>query len=197
MRKTIIYVLCLMLAFTAAACSGTSSVTTDGGEGSGYSRVTDVTGSGYEYTASVDQDSLSCSVEYESTGVDINEGEFVTDDDEEYFVLHMTFYNNFDLITYDSSVEDTRNQDALDRSYVIQAVQGDEVIYPRDEVEAETIEEDNAYEMIDAGSMINCDYWFPVDASQPVTIQILNIDGEDTVMAELTFPANQDDEAFF
>ena len=158
MRKTIIFVLCLMLAFTAAACSGTSSVTSDGGDESGYHRDTGVTGSGYEYTASVDQDSLTCSVEYEG-----------------------------------SSVDDPMNQDALDRSYVIQAVQGDEVIYPRGEIEAETVEEDNAYEMIDAGKMINCDYWFPVDASQPVTIQILNIDGEDTVMAELTFPVSQED----
>ncbi len=148
MRKTIIFVLCLMLALTAAACSATSSVSTDEGDGSGYSRVTGVTGSGYEYTASVDQD---------------------------------------------SSVDDPMNQDALDRSYVIQAVQGDEVIYPRGEIEAETVEEDKAYEMIDAGGMINCDYWFPVDASQPVTIQILNIDGEDTVMAELTFPVSQED----
>ena len=100
MRKTIIFVLCLVLAFTAAACSGTSSVTSDG---------------------------------------------------------------------------------------------GDEVIYPRGEIEAETVEEDNAYEMKDAGKMINCDYWFPVDASQPVTIQILNIDGEDTVMDELTFPVSRED----
>ena len=45
----------------------------------------------------------------------------------------------------------------------------------------------------DAGKSIECDYWFPVDASQPVTIQILNIDGEDTVMAELTFPVSEDD----
>ena len=183
MRKTIIYVLCLMLAFTAAACSGTSSVTSDGGDESGYHRDTGVTGSGYEYTASVDQDSLTCSVEYEGTGVDIDEGEFVVDDDEEFFVLHMTFSNDLNLITQDSSVDDPMNQDALDRSYVIQAVQGDEVIYPRGD----------AYEMIDAGSMINCDYWFPVDASQPVTIQILNIDGEDTVMAELTFPVSRED----
>ena len=193
MRKTIILLLCLILSFTAAACSGTSSVTSDEGNESGYSKVTGVTGSGYEYTASVDQDSLTCSVEYEGTSVDIDEGEFVEDDDEEFFVLHMTFSNDLTLITQDSSVDDPMNQDALDRSYVIQAVQGDEVIYPRGEVEAETVEEDNAYEMIDAGGMINCDYWFPVDASQPVTIQILNIDGEDTVMAELTFPANQDD----
>lgn len=189
MKKTIILLICLMLAFTAAACS----VTSDEEDGSGYSRVTGVTGSGYEYTASVDQDSLTCSVEYEGTNVDIDEGEFVVDDDEEFFILHMTFANDLSLITQDSSVDDPMNQDALDRSYVIQAVQGDKVIYPRGEIEAETVEEDNAYEMIDAGKMINCDYWFPVDASQPVTIQILNIDGEDTVMAELTFPVSQED----
>ena len=193
MKKTIILLICLLLAITAAACSGTSSVTSDEEDGSGYSRVTGVTGSGYEYTASVDQDSLTCSVEYEGTNVDIDECEFVVDDDEEFFILHMTFANDLSLITQDSSVDDPMNQDALDRSYVIQAVQGDKVIYPRGEIEAETVEEDNAYEMIDAGSMINCDYWFPVDASQPVTIQILNIDGEDTVMAELTFPVSQDD----
>ena len=193
MKKTIILLMCLLLAITAAACSATSSVTSDEGDGSGYSIVTSVTGSGYEYTASVDQDSFTCSVEYEGTSVDIDEGEFVVDDDEEFFVLHMTFSNDLSLITQDSSVDDPMNQDALDRSYVIQAVQGDEVIYPRGEIKAETFEEDNAYEMIDAGGMINCDYWFPVDASQPVTIQILNIDGEDTVMAELTFPMSQED----
>ena len=77
MKKTIILLICLLLAITAAACSATSSVTSDEGDGSGYSRVTGVTGSGYEYTASVDQDSLTCSVEYEGTSVDIDEGEFV------------------------------------------------------------------------------------------------------------------------
>ncbi|MBR3201630.1 MAG: hypothetical protein IKG17_09900 [Mogibacterium sp.] len=39
MRKAIIFVLCLLLAFTVAACSKTSSVTTDEEEGFGYSRV--------------------------------------------------------------------------------------------------------------------------------------------------------------
>ena len=39
MRKAIIFVLCLLLAFTVAACSETSSVTTDEEEGSGYSRI--------------------------------------------------------------------------------------------------------------------------------------------------------------
>ena len=122
MKKTIILLICLLLAITAAACSGTSSVTSDEEDGSGYSRVTGVTGSGYEYTASVDQDSLTCSVEYEGTNVDIDEGEFVVDDDEEFFILHMTFSNDLSLITQDSSVDDPMNQDALDRSYVIQAV---------------------------------------------------------------------------
>ena len=184
-----------MLAFAAASCSATSPATSDEGGDSGYYRETGVTGSGYEYTASADQDSLTCYVEYEGASIEVNEGEFVTDDDEdeEFFVLHMTFSNDLSLITQDSSVDDPMNQDAIDRSYVIQAVQGDEVIYPRGEIKAETFEEDNAYEMIDAGGMINCDYWFPVDASQPVTIQILNIDGEDTVMAELTFPVSQED----
>ena len=195
MRNTIIFVLCLLLVFTAAACSATSSVTTDGGEESGYSRVTDVTGSGYEYTASVDQDDLTCSVEYEGASIEVNEGEFVKDDDEdeEFFVLHMTYTNDLDLVTQDSDVDDPENQDALDRSFVIKAVQGENVIDPRDEIDAETIEEDNAYQMMDAGKSIEYDYWFPVDASQPVTIQILNIDGEDTVMAELTFPVSEDD----
>ena len=195
MKKTIILLICLLLAITAAACSATSSVTSDEGDGSGYSRVTGVTGSGYEYTASADQDSLTCYVEYEGASVEVNEGEFVTDDDEdeEFFVLHMTYTNDLDLVTQDSDVDDPENQDALDRSFVIKAVQGQNVIDPRDEIDAETIEEDNAYQMIDAGKSIECDYWFPVDASQPVTIQILNIDGEDTVMAELTFPVGEDD----
>lgn len=91
---------------------------------------------------------------------------------------------------YTASVD----QDALDRSFAIKAIQGENLIEPRDEIGAETIEEDNAYQMIDAGTSIECDYWFPVDASQPVTIQILNIDGEDTVMAELTFPVSEDDQ---
>ena len=184
-----------MLAFDAASCSATSPATSDEGSDSGYYRETGVTGSGYEYTASADQDSLTCYVEYEGASVEVNEGEFVTDDDEdeEFFVLHMTYTNDLDLVTQDSDVDDPENQDALDRSFAIKAIQGENVIDPRDEIDAETIEEDNAYQMIDAGKSIECDYWFPVDASQPVTIQILNIDGEDTVMAELTFPVSEDD----
>ena len=139
MKKTIILLLSLLLAFAAASCSATSPATSDEGNDSGYWQDTGVTGSGYEYTASVDQD-------------------------------------------------------ALDRSFAIKAIQGENLIEPRDEIDAETIEEDNAYQMIDAGTSIECDYWFPVDASQPVTIQILNIDGEDTVMAELTFPVSEDDQ---
>ncbi len=193
MRKTVTLVLSMILVFTASACSGTSSVTSDEGDGSGFSRVTGVTGSGHEYTASVDQDSHTCSVEYLGTRVDIEEGEFDVDDDEAYFVLDMDFYNDLDFATQESDPDDPENQDSLDRSYVIQAIQGEEVIYPRGEVEAETIEEDNAYELIDAGKSIECEYWFPVDASKPVTIQILNPDGEDTVMAELTFPVTEDD----
>ena len=193
MRKTVTLVLSMILVFTASACSGTSSVTSDEGDGSGFSRVTGVTGSGHEYTASVDQDSLTCSVEYLGTRIDIEEGEFDVDDDEAYFVLDMDFYNDLDFATQESDPDDPENQDSLDRSYVIQAIQGEEVIYPRGEVEAETIEEDNAYELIDAGKSIECEYWFPVDASKPVTIQILNPDGEDTVMAELTFPVTEDD----
>ena len=185
-----------MLAFAAASCSATSPATSDEGGDSGYYRETGVTGSGYEDTASADQDSLTCYVEYEGASIEVNEGEFVTDDDEdeEFFVLHMTYTNDLDLVTHDSDVDDPENQDALDRSFVIKAVQGENVIDPRDEIDAETIEEDNAYQMIDAGKSIECDYWFPVDASQPVTIQILNIDGEDTVMAELTFPVSEDDQ---
>ena len=71
MRKTVTLVLSMILVFTASACSGTSSVTSDEGDGSGFSRVTGVTGSGHEYTASVDQDSHTCSVEYLGTRVDI------------------------------------------------------------------------------------------------------------------------------
>lgn len=66
------------------------------------------------------------------------------------------------------------------------------MIEPRDEVDADTFEEQNVYELIDAGDSIECEYWFPVDPSQPVTIQILNPDGEDTVMAELTFPVAEE-----
>ena len=50
-----------------------------------------------------------------------------------------------------------------------------------------SFEDDNTYELIDAGSSIECEYWFPVNAYKPVKIQILNPDGEDTVMAELEY----------
>ena len=116
MRKTIVLLLSLMLAFAAASCSATAPSASDEADDSGYHRDTGVTGSGYEYTASVDQDNLTCFVEYEGASVEINEGEFVKDDDEEFFVLHMTFTNDLDLVTHDSDVDDPENQDALYRS---------------------------------------------------------------------------------
>ena len=47
---------------------------------------------------------------------------------------------------------------------------------------------------IDAGSSIECEFWFPVESSDPVTIQVLNPDGEDTVMAEVTFTPEEDED---
>lgn len=173
-KLTKIYItllLCLVLLGLSTACSDTAS---------------DGSGADEEYTAYVDQDAHSCSVEYLGTQVDIDEAE-LNDEDGDFLVLHMTFWNELDLVTHDSDVDDLENQDSMDRSFVIRAVQGDQVIEPRDETETETFEEDNVYEMIDAGSSVECEYWFPVDPQEPVTIQIMTPDGNDTVMAELEY----------
>lgn len=184
--SVVLSLILLLMCFTAA-CSGGFEEYSD----TGSDESATVTGSGEEYHAVVDQDGLTCSVEYEGTSLEVDEGEFVSEDGD-FFVLRMTFSNDLDLITHDSNVDDLENKDAMYRSYVVRAVQGDKVIDPRGEEETENFEEDNVYESIDAGSMIECEYWFPVDTEQPVTIQILNPDGEDTVMAELTFPADME-----
>ncbi|MBO5514397.1 MAG: hypothetical protein J5961_07420 [Mogibacterium sp.] len=189
MRKAIVFLMSLLMMCFMASCS-----MSDYAVGGGADENATVTGSGEEYLATVDDEALSCHVEYLGTSLDVNEGEFVQEDEDEgeFFVLRMTFWNELSLMTHDSDVDDIENKDSMERSYVIRAIQGDEVIEPRDEVDAETFEEQNVYELIDAGDSIECEYWFPVDASQPVTIQILNPDGEDTVMAELTFPVAEE-----
>ena len=189
MRKNIVLLMSLIMACFMASCS-----MSDYAVGGGTDENATVTGSVEEYLATVDDEALSCHVEYLGTSLDVNEGEFVQEDEDEgeFFVLRMTFWNELDLITHDSDVDDIENKDSMERSFVIQAIQGDEVIEPRDEVDADTFEEQNVYELIDAGDSIECEYWFPVDPSQPVTIQILNPDGEDTVMAELTFPVAEE-----
>ena len=183
LKKTIVFLLCFTMMFLAAACGST---TADGPEDY-YQEDAAVTGSGYEYTASVDQDAHSCSVEYKGARVEVDEALIGEGDEGDYLVLRMSYWNELDLVSHDSDTDDPENQDSLDRSFVIRAVQGDQEIEARGEEETDTFEEDNAYELIDAGSSIECEYWFPVDTSEAVTIQILNPDGEDTVMAELTF----------
>ena len=74
-----------------------------------------------------------------------------------------------------------------DDAFVIQAVQDGEVIEHRSEPEAETIEEENCWELIDSGEWRECEMYFPIDIQKDVTVQVLNPDGEDTVMAELAY----------
>jgi len=190
MKRAVTLIVCFMLMCLTAGCSGGPDIAKDSSSGSSDATVT---GSGYEYTAYVDQDAPSFTVEYLGSTVESDEGEFINDDfDGEFFVLKMTYTNDLDLVTHDSDVDDIENKDCLDSSFVIRAVQDDNIIDPRDETETETIEEDNVYSYIDAGSMLECEYWFPVDTSEPVTIQVLNPDGEDTVMAKVTFSPGED-----
>ena len=50
--------------------------------------------------------------------------------------------------------------------------------------------------MIDSGKSLECEMYFPVEPNSPVTIQVLNPDGEDTVMAELTYTPEEIEEVF-
>ena len=50
-----------------------------------------------------------------------------------------------------------------------------------------TFEEENVYEVIDAGSSIECEYWIPIDPDKPVTVQVMTPDDKDTVMGELEY----------
>ena len=150
------------------------------------------TASGNEYRADVYEDSAS--VEYLSAALDIEGAEFITDDfdDQTYLVLHMLFRNESTLYRSEGD-EDTRfYYDSLEKAFVILAEQDGETIEPRDETEAESFEEENSFKEIDSGQSLYCDLYFPVEPDKPVTVQVLNPDGEDTVMAELTFTPEED-----
>ena len=46
---------------------------------------------------------------------------------------------------------------------------------------------ENCWELIDSGEWRECEMYFPIDIQKDVTVQVLNPDGEDTVMAELAY----------
>ena len=180
-RKTRIALVSLLVvsSMTLMGCeSDLSTGDSGGGEGT-------YTASGYEYRADVHEDYAS--VEYLDATVDINEMKFVRDDfdDQVYLVLEMRFYN--DSSRYRSEGEEDTNfyMDRLYKAFVIQAVQDGSVIECRPETEAQSIEEANCYREIDSGRNLDCEMYFPVEPDSPVTVQVLNPDGEDTVMAEL------------
>ena len=156
-----------------------------------------VTGTGNEYHALV-ADDKTASIEYLGARLDINEWEWIKDDFEDttWFCLKMSFYNEFSTVHEDDFSKE-RLRDSLDASFYVQALQGGEVVLPRDGTEAETNEEENVYERIDEGRSIECEYWFPVDPDKEVTIQVLNIDGQDTVMAEIVYEAGADEDDAF
>lgn len=146
-----------------------------------------ITPSGNEYFAEVGEDSAH--IRYLSAELDIDEAEFVTDDfdDQTYLVLHMLFRNDSTLYRSEGDENTRFYYDSLDRAFVILAVQDGEAIDPRGEAETESFEEENSYKEIDSGQSLYCDLYFPVEPGRPVTVQVLNPDGEDTVMAEMTF----------
>ena len=204
------YCLLCVLFISIALCTACSSKKKPTGENAGSegamvsqgdrpadSEGTTVTGTGNEYFARV-ADDKTASIEYLGARMDINEWEWVKDDFEDttWFCLKMSFYNEFSTVHEDDFSEE-RLRDSLDASFYVQALQDGEVVMPRDGSEAETNEEENVYERIDEGRSIECEYWFPVDADKDVTIQVLNIDGQDTVMAEIQYkPAADEDDAF-
>ncbi len=57
----------------------------------------------------------------------------------------------------------------------------------RSEAAAVSTEEANCWKLIDSGQSLRCEMYFPVEPDEPVTVQVLNPDGEDTVMAEVTY----------
>ena len=189
MKKYLCLMLSVMLmALSFAGCGDMSESSEDTPD---YAKQT---GSGESYVATVGDDDAT--IEYLGATLDINEGEF--DDEEDldgsrYFCLKMTFTNDMSYVSEDDDGDEDIYKDSLDNAFVVQAVQDDEVIEPRGPGETETIEEDNVYERIDQASSVECEYYFPVDPEKPVTIHVLNPDGEDTVMAELTFQPEEDD----
>lgn len=181
----------MLICVFAAGCGGVDM----SGSGDDIPDYAQTTGSGEPYIATVSDDSAT--IEYLGATLDINEGEFEDEDEVEkvtYFRLGMSFTNDMSEGTYDDEVDDEYKQDSLDAAFVVQAVQDGEVIQPRGPGETETIEEDNVYEKIDELGYLDCEYYFPVDPSKPVTIQVLNPDGEDTVMAELTYKPEGDED---
>lgn len=180
MKKAMI-VLSAMLVVSAMILAGCA----DDAENQGTADRT-YTGSGYEYRAYTDEDSAS--VEYLDADLDIEEAEFVRDDldDQVYLKLHMWFTNDSSSYRADEDEDTDFYKDSLEKAFVIQAVQDDKVIEHRSKAEAESIKEQNCWELIDSGKTLQCEMYFPVKADSPVTIQVLNPDGEDTVMAELT-----------
>lgn len=187
LRKTISAACLLLLCACLAGCG----IAPAKGE-SDRSKELTFTASGNEYRADVREDSAS--IEYLSAILDIDDAEFVTDDfdDQTYLVLHMLFRNDSTLYRSEGDENTRFYYDSLDRAFVIQAVQDGETIDPRDETEAESFEEENSFKEIDSGQSLYCDLYFPVRPGKPVTIQVLNPDGEDTVMAELTFTPEED-----
>ena len=188
MRKPLILVLCILLV-TLTACTGGPGNSSGGDASEGAN----VTGSGNEYLAYVEDDNTA-HIEYLGDELDINEWEWEDEDEDEdtaWFCLKMTFTNDFDSDPGED-YDDDFLLNSLDGSFAIQAIQDDKVILPRGESEIETIEEKNVYRRIEQGRDVECEYWFPVDSEKDVTIQVLNIDGEDTVMAEITYPAGQE-----
>ena len=187
LRKTISAACLLLLCACLAGCGSAPAK-----KENVRSKELTYTASGNEYRADVREDSAS--IEYLSAVLDIDDAEFVTDDfdDQTYLVLHMLFRNDSTLYRSEGN-EDTRfYYDSLDRAFVILAEQDGEAIEPRDEAEAESFEEENSFKEIDSGQSLYCDLYFPVRPDKPVTVQVLNPDGEDTVMAELTFTPEED-----
>lgn len=155
-------------------------------ETSGSGEAT-VTGSGNEYLAVVNDDSAY--IEYLDATLDIKEAEFEEDDFDEqtYLKVEMDFMNDSTIYRADGDEDTDFYMDSLTKAFVLQAIQDGNVIEHRSEIEAETIEESNSWRLIDSGKSLECELYFPVEPDSPVTLQVLNPDGEDTVMAELQF----------
>ena len=178
-------IMCVVLV-SFSACGSVTETYTE--EASDNEMLTDT---GYNYVANVEDDKTAyiqyLGAELEITGWEWEEDDF---DDSSWFCLKMLYTNDMSDEPSDDYDEDLLS-DCLDASFWIQGVQNGEVIYPRGRTETETIEEDNVYQYIDEGRSLECEYWFPVDSGEDLTIQVLNIDGQDTVMAEITYEAGE------